>query len=131
INDKKTFCKEKIVDFLTERGIAVYDTASVVRRLSDNASDKFLDIVQPTDIGALLDTIPHCTVIVATGQKAADVLARQFGVIEPKTCEYAAFAYSNRCLRFYRMPSSSRAYPLKLENKAEIYRKMFDESGIA
>ena len=28
-------------------------------------------------------------------------------------------------LRFWRMPSTSRAYPLPLEKKAEAYRKLF------
>ena len=28
------------------------------------------------------------------------------------------------------MPSSSRAYPMKLEKKADFYRKMLDETGL-
>ncbi|MEG1556270.1 MAG: uracil-DNA glycosylase family protein, partial [Bacteroidales bacterium] len=31
---------------------------------------------------------------------------------------------------FYRMPSSSRAYPLPLEKKADIYRIMFRQLEI-
>ena len=30
-------------------------------------------------------------------------------------------------MRLYRMPSSSRAYPLALEKKAAFYREMFRE----
>ena len=30
-----------------------------------------------------------------------------------------------REIRFWRMPSTSRAYPLPLEKKAEAYRKLF------
>jgi hypothetical protein len=30
-------------------------------------------------------------------------------------------------MRHYRMPSSSRAYPMKVERKAEAYRSMFAE----
>jgi hypothetical protein len=30
-----------------------------------------------------------------------------------------------RRLRFWRMPSSSRAYPLPVERKAEFYRRLF------
>ena len=37
--DKKAFDKERIIQFLNEKGIALYDTASAVRRLQDNASD--------------------------------------------------------------------------------------------
>lgn len=66
---KKAFDKEGIISFLQEKGIALYDTASAVRRLQDNASDKFLEIVEPTDIGLLLKQLPRCQAIVTTGQK--------------------------------------------------------------
>ena len=35
-----------------------------------------------------------------------------------------------RHLMFWRMPSSSRAYPLSLEKKAEAYRNMFISAGL-
>ena len=44
----KCFKKEMIVEFLLDKGIALYDTASAIRRLQDNASDKFLEVVTPT-----------------------------------------------------------------------------------
>jgi hypothetical protein len=31
--------------------------------------------------------------------------------------------------RFWRMPSTSRAYPLAMEKKAEFYMNMFREEG--
>lgn len=65
----KRFKKQALVDFLTEKGIAIYDTACAVRRLQGNASDKFLEIVAPTDISELLSHIPQCKAIVTTGQK--------------------------------------------------------------
>lgn len=74
---KKAFDKEGIISFLQEKGIALYDTASAVRRLQDNASDKFLEIVEPTDIGLLLKQLPRCQAIVTTGQKATDTLRMQ------------------------------------------------------
>ena len=44
LNDtRKAFCREQIIDFLNEKGIALFDTASSIRRLQDNASDKFLE----------------------------------------------------------------------------------------
>ena len=46
---KKAFCREQIIDFLNKKGIALFDTASAIRRLQDNASDKFLEVVQSTD----------------------------------------------------------------------------------
>ena len=57
--ERKCFDKEKIVCFLNEKGIALYDTAQVVRRLKGNASDAFLEIVEPTDLKALLRRIPN------------------------------------------------------------------------
>lgn len=57
---KKAFDKEKIAGFLSEKGVALYDAASSVRRLQDNASDKFLEVVEPTDIGLLLRQLPQC-----------------------------------------------------------------------
>ena len=40
LNDtRKAFCREQIIDFLNEKGIALFDTASSIRRLQDNASD--------------------------------------------------------------------------------------------
>ncbi|MDR1698596.1 MAG: uracil-DNA glycosylase family protein [Prevotellaceae bacterium] len=124
---KKAFNREAIVDFLKEKQIALFDTATVVRRLNDNASDKFLEIVQATDIKALLNCIPHCSTIVTTGQKATEILTEQLSVSEPKIGEYVEFSCNNKPMRFYRMPSSSRAYPLKLESKAAFYEKMFRE----
>ena len=41
--------------------------------------------------------------------------------------EYTEFIFEGRKLKLYRMPSSSRAYPMKLEKKAEYYQKMFEE----
>lgn len=41
--------------------------------------------------------------------------------------QYTEFTFEGRTLRLYRMPSSSRAYPMQIEKKAEFYRKMFEE----
>jgi G:T/U-mismatch repair DNA glycosylase len=127
---KKAFCKEKIIDFLIEKQIALFDTATVVCRINDNASDKFLKIVQPTNVEALLSQIPQCTAIAATGQKSVEILMQQFCITEPKIGEYKNFMCNKRQYNLYRMPSSSRAYPLKLEKKAEYYEKMFEELDI-
>mgnify|MGYP003248340978 CR=1 FL=1 len=81
---RKAFCRERIISFLNDKGIALFDTASAIRRLQDNASDKFLEVVQPTDISRLLGQLPECKAIVTTGQKATDTLRAQFEVEEPK-----------------------------------------------
>ena len=81
----KKFRLDDIVDFCTGTGIAMYDTATAVRRLKDNASDKFLEVVTPTDIPALLRQIPQCQAIVTTGEKATDTLCQTFGTSAPAT----------------------------------------------
>ena len=124
----KRFDREKIAGFCAEKGIALYDTAEQVRRLKDNASDKFLEIVTPTDLSVLLEKIPECTAIVATGEKAAEAAAAYFGCKAPATGK--CIEITTRHLMFWRMPSSSRAYPLSLEKKAEAYRNMFISAGL-
>lgn len=127
---KKAFDKEKIAGFLSEKGVALYDAASSVRRLQDNASDKFLEVVEPTDVGLLLRQLPQCRGIVTTGQKATDVVCETFHIEPPSVGERQSFEFADRKLYLYRMPSSSRAYPLKLEKKAEVYRKMLADFGL-
>lgn len=124
---KKAFCREQIIDFLNKKGIALFDTASAIRRLQDNASDKFLEVVQSTDIAAMLRQLPECKAIVTTGQKATDTLRMQFNVEEPKVGDFSEFVFENRPIWLYRMPSSSRAYPLALDKKAAAYRIMYQD----
>mgnify|MGYP003196579596 CR=1 FL=1 len=113
-----------------KKGIALYDTASAVRRLQDNASDKFLEVVEQTDISLLLKQIPMCKAIVTTGQKATDIIREQIKVKEPVVGTSEPFEFEDRIMRLYRMPSSSRAYPLPIEKKSAIYRIMFNELGL-
>ena len=127
---RKVFCRERIIDFLNEKGIALFDTASSIRRLQDNASDKFLEVVEATDVTALLRQLPECKAIVTTGQKATDTLRQQFNVEEPKVGDYSEFIFEGRAMRLYRMPSSSRAYPLALDKKATAYRIMYQDLQI-
>ena len=129
----KRFDRARIIDFCTERGIALYDTATAVRRLKANASDQFLEVVEPTDVGALLLRIPACRTVVVTGEKAAATVLLSLGQhtpCYPKVGEYTEFSFDNRPMRLYRMPSSSRAYPLALEKKAEHYGRMFADAGL-
>ena len=127
---RKAFCRERIIDFLNEKGIALFDTASSIRRLQDNASDKFLEVVEATDVTALLRQLPECKAIVTTGQKATDTLRQQFIIEEPKVGDYSEFIFEGRAMRLYRMPSSSRAYPLALDKKATAYRIMYQDLQI-
>lgn len=128
--EHKTFRMEDIKALLEERGIAIFDTACAVRRLSGNASDKDLEIVKKTDIPALLSKIPLCHDIVCTGQKSFSVLTEDYGVPVPAMGSYNEFTLAGRSMRLWRMPSSSRAYPMKLDEKAAYYRKMMQHIGL-
>ena len=59
--ENKRFKIDDIVAFCQEKGLAFFDTSTAIRRLQDNASDKFLDVVEPTDIRALLQQLPART----------------------------------------------------------------------
>ena len=128
--EKKVFDKDRIIEFLNDQGIALYDTASAIRRLQDNASDKFLEVIEQTDISLLLKQIPMCKAIVTTGQKATDIIREQIEVKEPTVGTSEPFEFGDKDMKLYRMPSSSRAYPLALEKKAAAYRVMFNELGL-
>lgn len=127
---EKRFDEARIRTFCSEKGLALFDTATAVRRLQDNASDKFLEVVEPTDITALLDRIPACVAVVTTGQKATDVLTERYGCPAPAVGESVDVHIGKRDLRFFRMPSTSRAYPLSLEKKADAYRRLFRELNL-
>ena len=126
VKGEKRFDKEKVEQFCIDKGLALFDTAQAVYRTRGTASDKDLEIVEPTDITSLLHQLPACNKIVSTGQKSAEVLSELFACKMPKMGEFCTVNYQQRTLQFYRMPSSSRAYPLQLEKKAEMYRKLFE-----
>lgn len=122
----RTFRLDDIVPFLVSKGIGMYDTACAVRRLKNTASDKDLEVVEPTDLMAMVRNLPRLTDIVTTGQKATDVLCSCFLIgRQPSVGTSVEFAFEGRTLRLWRMPSSSRAYPMRTERKAEYYDVMF------
>lgn len=102
-----------------------------VIRLKANASDKFLEVVRPIDPEKVLSQIPECVAIVVTGHKAMDTLLSVLpGTEEPKVGFSSEFSCMGRTMRLFRMPSSSRAYPRPLEEKAAVYRGMFETLGM-
>ena len=131
-DDGRAFREAELRRFLTERGIAIWDTAMEVSRLQGNASDKFLEVLRPIDLRQTLAMLPSCRAIAVTGQKALDTLLTLVSApsLPPKTGEWTDAALDDRHFRLYRMPSSSRAYPLSVEKKAEKYRRMFEEMGL-
>ena len=130
LEQEKRFDLERIIPFLNEKGIAMYDTATRIRRTKDNASDKDLEIVEPTDLDAMLRSLPCCEAVITAGQLATDLFCNHYGIMSPKVGEYADFKLDGRMLRLYRMPSSSRAYPMKTERKADFYNIVFKYLGL-
>lgn len=112
---------------MSDHHIALNDTARKVRRLKGNASDKYLEIIEPVPLAQLLEKMPLCHDVATTGEKAAGVIASITGTEIPKMGEKVV---SDSGLNIWRMPSTSRAYPLALEKKAEYYADMFRSVGI-
>ena len=130
VKGEKHFDKERIVSFCEKNGMAFFDTARKVCRLKDNASDNFLEILEPTDVFALLEQMPSCSVVVTTGGKASEEICGYFcsqgvKVDIPKVGESVSINSDRWNGTWWRMPSSSRAYPMKIEKKAEYYKLLF------
>ena len=129
--EAKSFKIEDIVAFCQEKGLAFFDTCTAVRRLQDNASDKFLEVVEPTNILALLSQLPHLRTIVTTGEKATETICSSLGIPTiPKVNTFVTTPLAIRkgggseALLLWRLPSSSRAYPLSFDKKVEAYRQV-------
>lgn len=123
----KKFDLTAVKRLASDHHIALNDTAREVRRLRGNASDKFLEILKPVPLFELLEQIPLCRDIATTGEKAAGVVADLTATSIPRMGEYAL---THDGLKLWRMPSTSRAYPMKIEQKAEYYRNLFVSAGI-
>lgn len=131
----KTIDKEGIKQMLSDHNIGIGETVTEAIRTKDNASDKFLEIVKPVNLSLLLNQVPDCVALVTTGEKAASVIADLTGTDLPKMgefkeCKITMPDISERVFKHWRMPSTSRAYPMSLENKADYYRRMLKELGI-
>ena len=144
--EAKRFKIDEIVAFCEEKGLAFFDTSTAIRRLQDNASDKFLEVVEPTDIPGLIAQLPHLRAIVTTGEKATETICKTMGITDvPKVNTYVEITNTDGTdetdklentnltnltngggLLLYRLPSSSRAYPLSFDKKVEAYRQFFN-----
>lgn len=126
--DNKRYREAELKSFLQEKGVAIYDTAQKVIRTKNTASDKDLQVVEPSDLDGMLRALPQCKAVLTAGQLATRIFSEHYGIIAtPPMGGYVEFGFDGRILRLYRMPSSSRAYPLAVEKKAEYYRKMFED----
>ena len=127
--EAKRFKIDEIVAFCQQKGLAFFDTSTAIRRLQDNASDKFLEVVEPTDIRALVQQLPNLRAIVTTGEKATETICTSLGIsVIPKVNTFvpvSSIIYPPSSISLWRLPSSSRAYPLSFDKKVEAYRQMF------
>lgn len=136
-DDRKTYDIDKIRSLMTEKRIALNDTVRKARRLKGNASDKFLEVIEPVPLFGLLSEMPGCHAVATTGEKAAGIVAALTGTDIPRMGEmtmatvppHDALASPGQ-LEIWRMPSTSRAYPLAVERKAEYYATLFRHLGI-
>ena len=128
--ENKRFKIDEIVAFCQEKGLAFFDTSTAIRRLQDNASDKFLEVVEPTDIRGLLRQLPQCRAIVTTGEKATETICASLGIptipkVNTSVVIPDTYNKGGDQIFLYRLPSSSRAYPLSFDKKVEAYQRMF------
>lgn len=130
--EKKTYRLPILQQFLKEKGVAIFDTALRIRRTTGTASDKDLEVIETADLDGMLRALSNCEAVVAAGQLATDIFTKHYEIDarKMKMGDYKEFQFEDRIIRLYREPSSSRAYPMKVENKSVFYKKMFEEIGI-
>ena len=130
---EKAFDAERIKAFLTERGIGSCPGVRRAIRMHGNASDAYLKVVETVELPEILEKIPQCRRICTTGGKATEILLAlletEVRAKDFKTGMTITARCGDRDLFVTRLPSTSRAYPMKLEKKAEAYRKFFVEAG--
>ncbi len=128
---EKRFDEALVKEFARLQGLAFFDAAYRVCRLRDNASDAFLEILEPSRLEDLLGAMPLCWRIVTTGGKASEEVLSQLQkasgrvLSQPAIGKFVEVEAFGRTLQWWRMPSTSRAYPLALAKKAEFYRRLF------
>ena len=123
----KCFKINEIVAFCQEKGLAFFDTSTAIRRLQDNASDKFLEVVEPTEIRALLAKLPHLRAVITTGEKATETICASLRIPAIPKVNTSVVIPDIRNKKgdevvLYRLPSSSRAYPLSFDKKVDAYK---------
>lgn len=136
--DERGFDADRIKTFMRERGIASCPTVRRAIREQGNASDKFLTIVETVDLDEILPQVPHVHTIFTTGGKATEILLEllpeQSRPKLPKTNQQVAYSFrgvsGDRDLTLYRLPSTSRAYPLSLDKKVAAWRAFFEQVGL-
>ncbi len=130
----KTYRLKELKAFLAEKGIAIFDTCLRIRRTTGTAADKDLEVVERADLDGMLRALPLCKGVLAAGQLATTLFTEHYGIggeaRKMKMGSHADFTFEGRTISLYREPSSSRAYPMKVEVKADYYKQMFCDLGL-
>ncbi|WP_201626104.1 DNA glycosylase [Psychrobacter immobilis] len=144
VGDEKRFDPECIRAFMFERGIASCPTVTQAIRETGNASDKNLTVVTPVNLDSILPQVPKVETLFTTGGKATEVLLNLLAEPPakskyPKTNQSMDYPYEWQSddnkkadvnnLTLYRLPSTSRAYPLALDKKVAAYKDFFKKIG--
>lgn len=144
VGEEKRFDPQRIRDFMFERGIASCPTVKQAIRETGNASDKNLTVVTPVDLAVILPQVPKVKTLFTTGGKATEVLLNLLPQPPakskyPKTNQSMDYPYQWQSdtnqkieandLTLYRLPSTSRAYPLALDKKVAAYKEFFKKIG--
>ncbi|PYE38379.1 G/U mismatch-specific uracil-DNA glycosylase [Psychrobacter fozii] len=142
VGDDKRFDPERIRAFMFERGIASCPTVKQAIRETGNASDKNLTVVTPVNLDDILPQVPKVKTLFTTGGKATEVLLNLLSEPPakskyPKTNQSMDYPYEWQNtdnqkadvnnLTLYRLPSTSRAYPLSLDKKVAAYKSFFEK----
>ena len=92
-------------------------------RVCKSIGEHGLTLVKPGD-----GILTHCN----AGQLATTLFTDHYHIDarKMKMGDHLDFTFESRTIQLYREPSSSRAYPMKVEKKAEYYDRMFQEIGL-
>ncbi len=126
----KKFKKEEIEDFLKKNKIGVFDTLLSIIRTQNTASDSNLEIIEATNVKELLEKIPNCIAVATMGQKATEMFSKEFSSTLPKIGESVRITLPSKEIKHFRMPSTSRRYPMKIEQKAELFYNMLNNLNL-
>lgn len=138
VGEEKRFDAEKIRQFLLDNRIGECPTVTQIIRKQGNASDDNLQIISKVNLVNVLQLAPNVQWLFTTGGKATEILVELINQTNPKQKlgktpkigEICPIMVENRSLKLYRLPSSSRAYPLSFDKKVEHYRKFFEIAEI-
>ena len=119
----KLFDLEAIKSLMTEKHIALNDTARKVRRLKGNASDKYLDILEPVPLHELLAAMPDCHAVATTGEKAAGVIA---SIPEQRFPEWETCSRLPTAWRYGACPPHRAPIPSPLKRRPNITHQCSD-----